>query len=444
MGGRCGGRPLDEAVVGPAVEAVLAGWSYSHAAKHWGVSRASIRVRIRARARGGRVPRPVPGRGSLPEAVIAAALAAVAAGTKVEAAAEAAGIGASTLLRHMRLQGVVMLRERKRRPNALTLEEREEVLIGIKDGESDTDIATRLGRHRSTIWREIRDNGGRLAYRPVASQARADANALRPRCRWFEEKPWLWGDVVVLMREDTWSPQAIAHELRKAHPDQPEWWVSHEAIYQAVYLQARGELRKELLACLRSGRVRRQPHGRAHRGGGSKIVGMVNISERPPEVADRAVPGHWEGDLIIGEGGHSAIATLVERTSRYGMLIKLDSKHAEHVAARIAEHVVTLPRHLMRSLTWDQGTEMAEHAALSIEIGAGVFFADPHSPWQRPTNENWNGLARYFLPKGTDLSAHSQEDLDTYARKINGRPRPVLDWQTAAQVLEQLVVAHTA
>lgn len=428
---------MDEALIAPAVEAVVDGMSYRDAAARWGISWTPIRTRIVGR---GLVRRSIPvgGRRRIPDAVVRPALVAVARGAKVEDAAAAVGVHASTLRGRIDAQGVVMLRERKHRPNALSLEEREEILIGIKDDESDADIARRLGRHRGTIGREIRAGGGRVAYRPCLAQARTDDNAQRPKQRWFEEKPWLWQQALGMMRHDTWSPQAIARRVREAHPDQPEWWVSHEAIYQAVYLQARGELRKELLRCLRSGRVRRKPQGRAHRGG-SKISGMVNISERPPEAADRAVPGHWEGDLIIGEGGHSAVATLVERTSRYGMLIGLESKHAEHVAARLAEHVTTLPRHLFRSLTWDQGTEMAAHAGFSVAAGAPVFFADPHSPWQRPTNENWNGLARWFLPKGTDLRVHSQEDLDTYARKINGRPREVLGWKTAAEVFDELV-----
>ena len=374
----------------------------------------------------------------VPRAALRVALMAVARGATQADAAALAGLSQSTVSRGVADEAVVVLRERKPRTGALSLEDREEIRVGIERQETDADIARRLRRHRGTIGREIKASGGRDRYRACRAQDRADEAARRPKQRWFEERPWLWEVVAELLLEQTWSPEGIANWLRQEHPDEPEWWVSAEAIYQAVYLQARGELKKELLRCLRSGRTRRKPQGRA-RASGAKIVGMVNISERPAEATDRAVPGHWEGDLVIGAGSKSAVATLVERTSRYGLMIKLESKNAEHVAQRLGEYVTTLPRHLARSLTWDQGTELAGHLNFSVATGVPVYFCDPHSPWQRPSNEHWNGQARWFLGKDTDLSTYSQDDLDSFAMKINGRPRKVLGWKTAAQQFAELV-----
>ncbi len=385
------------------------------------------------------------GRPKVPYERLRVGLAAVARGaTWIEAAGEAQ-IAPSTLGKAIKDHGVGVLRDRTPRADALSIDHREQVMLGVSNGERDAVIARRISKHRSTVAREIARGGGRDRYRAHRAQVVAEQSAARPRQCWSESRPWLWLEVQARLRL-RWSPRQIAATLREEHPDDAQWWVSHESIYQAIFVQAKPELRKELVRCLRSGRAQRRPRQRRGAGqGGAKIAGRVNISQRPAEADDRSVPGHWEGDLIVGARGASAVASVVERSTRFGMLIKVQDKTAEHLADRLSEHLTSLPHQLFRSLCWDQGTEMADHHRFSVTTGAPVFFCDPHSPWQRGTNENWNGLVRQFLPKGTDLSIHTQDDLDQIALLLNTRPRQTLGWKTPSVMFNQLLaVAATA
>ena len=319
--------------------------------------------------------------------------------------------------------------------------ERELIARGCREGRSFAAIARRLGRPTSTVAREVARNGGRERYQGWLAHHVALRRARRPRPAKLEANPELRAAVEHGLAQ-RWSPEQIAGRLRRDHPEDPSWWVSHETIYQALYLQGRGPLRAELISALRSGRARRRPHRPPTRG--SRIRDRVMISARPAEIEDRAIPGHWEGDLIEGAHHRSFVATLVERTSRYLMLVELaHGKAANHVAAALADHIVGLPEHLRRSLTWDQGGEMAHHVEFTVATGVQVYFCDPHSPWQRATNENTNGLIRQYLPKGSDLSAANQHDLDATAHEINTRPRKTLDDMTPSERLAALVTTTT-
>jgi IS30 family transposase len=377
----------------------------------------------------------------------------------------------------------------------LSFEEREEIAVLRAQQFGVREIARRVRRDPSTVSRELRRNvatrGNRRIYRASTAQLKAELRAKRPKpsklavnealCDYVQKRlagaiampdgsrapgqaiSWQRSRRHAATRRDrpwanSWSPEQIANRLKIDFPDTESMRVSHEAIYQALYVQGRGALRRELAACLRTGRALRVP--RAHtRRPGKKLSADVMISERPAEADDRAVPGHWEGDLIVGGGraGKTAIGTLVERTSRFTILLHLPrltaapstwtgpkpppmaGRGAEAVRNAIASSIQTLPKQLRRSLTWDQGSEMGQYARLRIDTGLAIYFCDPHSPWQRGTNENTNGLLRQYFPKGTDLSRHSKGELDAVAAALNGRPRKTLNWRTPAEVLNDLL-----
>jgi IS30 family transposase len=333
----------------------------------------------------------------------------------------------------------------------LALAEREEIALGWAAGLSRVEIARRLNRHPATVGRELTRNRtfsrrlvpvlrGGLSYVASTAQNKADANARRPKTAKLTDNVELRNRVQDGLTLK-WSPRQIEASLKVEFPDRPEMRVSHETIYQSLYVQSRGALRRELTACLRTGRAVRRPKRRADERRG-RLKDMVMISERPAEVADRAVPGHWEGDLILGAGNKSAIGTLVERATRYVMLLHLpDGYRPEHVQHAMVAQMGRLPQHLRASLTWDQGSEMARHAQIRVDLdGMPIYFCDPHSPWQRGSNENTNGLLRQYFPKSTDLSVHTAEDLEFVAAQLNGRPRKTLNWHTPAEQLNQLLL----
>jgi IS30 family transposase len=376
----------------------------------------------------------------------------------------------------------------------LSFVDREEIALCFARGLGVREIATRLGRPPSTVSRELRRNaatrGGYAEYRATTAQWHADRRAKRPKVAKLAAHDALRtyvqdrlagvisaSDGTVMpgpevrwigrrhgRRQDrrwatSWSPEQIANRLRVDYPDDASMRISHEAIYQALYVQGRGALRRELVACLRTGRAPRVPRARSRGRGKTFVVPEILISQRPADVEDRAVPGHWEGDLIVGLAS-SAIGTLVERTTRFTILLHLPRLEghgtprvhngpalaghgAEAVRDAIAAAIVTLPEQLRRSLTWDQGAEMAQHAQLHIVTGLRIYFCDPHSPWQRGSNENTNGLLRQYFPKGTDLSRHTRHHLDAVAAALNSRPRKTLGWTTPAEVLDDHLLSDS-
>jgi IS30 family transposase len=315
----------------------------------------------------------------------------------------------------------------------LSIDDRVAIYSGILVGLSFTAIAAQLDKSVSTISREVGGQSGRAGYQPVTCQERSLQRARRPKPCKLELNPLLAERVIADLRA-WWSPTQIARRLRDEHPNNEAMRVSHETIYKSIYVQGRGELRRELAACLRSGHAQRQPHARIERRG--RIPDLVSISERPAEADDRAVPGHWEGDLIMGSTNRSAIGTLVERATRFVILLHLPGRHGPvEVRDAMATAILKLPEHLRRSITWDRGIEMNQHKQFTIDTGVDVYFCDPHAPWQRGSNENTNGLLRQYFPKGTSLARYTADDLQAAADSLNGRPRQTLNWRTPTEAL---------
>lgn len=335
----------------------------------------------------------------------------------------------------LRATGGIRPRRRTRAPDRLSVVEREEISRGLAAGESCRRIAVRLQRSCSTVSREVARNGGRRPYRAASADRAAWDRARRPKPAKLAADPTLRA-IVEAQLELRWSPQQIAGWLARVSPDDPELRVSHETIYQSLFVQTRGALRRELTADLRTGRVMRRGRGHTVRGSGKgQLTNVINIRERPADVEHRAVPGHWEGDLLYG-AGNTAVATLVERRSRYVLLIGLyDGKTSDKVIAALADKILELPAQLRRSITWDNGKEMALHADFTIATGVQIYICDPKSPWQRGSNENTNGLLRQYLPKRTSFAPHTQADLDAIAHQLNGRPRKTLGFMTPSEVL---------
>ena len=361
------------------------------------------------------------------------------AGLPLERAAVVAGVSSRTARVWVEEAGGVPPRAVVPSGVRLSLAEREEIAVGLAAGEPMAAIGRRIGRPACTICREVaRNSAVRGGYRAGKAQQAAQVRARRPKPAKLAVHGRLRGQVEQWLAL-RWSLQQIAARLVSEFPDDPEMRVSHETIYQSLFVQSRGALRKDLAGWLRTGRAIRRPRRRTSDQRG-RIPAMVMVSERPAEAADRAVPGHWEGDLIMGKDRRSAIGTLVERSTRFVLLLHLPrGSGAEAVRDAMTAKIAALPAALRRSLTWDQGHEMAGHQRFTLDTGMQVYFCDPHSPWQRGSNENTNGLLRQFFPKGTDLSAHSAADLGHVEMLMNGRPRQTLGWQTPAEALAKLI-----
>jgi IS30 family transposase len=359
------------------------------------------------------------------------------AGESVVEIAEAIGRVPSSVYNLLARHGGLAPAPRRRAEQALRLEEREEISRALAQGESLRSIARALKRSPSTISREVRRHGGRRGYRGCEADRQAWERGLRPKpCKLAQHKRLRRAVAEKLQMQ--WSPQQISTWLERHHAADQTMRVSHETIYRTLFIQARGALKKELLSHLRSARQMRSSKTPGQ--GGGQIRDAISIRERPAEAQDRAVPGHWEGDLLCG-GKNTQIATLVERHSRYVMLVKLKSKDSEQVARTLAKHVLKLPATLRRSLTWDRGTELAAHKDFTVATDVKVYFCDPHSPWQRGSNENTNGLLRQYFPKGSDLSVFSQRQLDDVAHRLNTRPRMTLGWDNPAVTLDRAVAS---
>ncbi len=352
-------------------------------------------------------------------------------GDSIREIAQLLGRGSTGVFKTLKRTGGIQPAHRQRSKRALSLEERECISRGIAAGNSLREIARQINRSASTVSREIQRNGGISCYRAVEADQAAWKRAVRPKqCKLVQQIRL--ARMVATRLKRLWSPQQIAGWLKQQYPKDERYHVSHETIYKTLYIQARGALKKELMQHLRSGRVMRRSKKSTLKTGPGKIVDAVSISERPPSVDDRAIPGHWEGDLIVGSN-NSYIATLVERQTRLVMLAKVSNKTTNVVVNALIKQSKKLPKELYKSLTWDRGSELAGHKDFTMATDIEVYFCDPSSPWQRGSNENTNGLLRQYFPKGTDLSVYSQAELNKVARQLNERPRKTLDYKTPAE-----------